>query len=84
MLEELKSCFSVLQGTRDELLTHDARLLEDLGVDSLDYMALVLQVGEDFDVEPVWDMERGTPDFRTVGDVARFIAEATSSRPARF
>jgi len=83
MLEELKIYFSVLQGTRDELLTHDARLMEDLGVDSIDYMALVLQIGEDFNVESAWDLERGTPDFRTVGDVARFIAEATSSRPAR-
>jgi acyl carrier protein len=83
VLEELKIYFSVLQGTRDELLTHDARLTEDLGVDSIDYMALILQIGEDFDVESVWDLEKGSPDFQTVGDIARFIAEATSSRPVR-
>jgi acyl carrier protein len=46
-------------------------------------MALILEIGEDFDVESVWDLEKGSPDFRTVGDIARFIAEATSSRPSR-
>jgi acyl carrier protein len=83
VLEELKIYFNVLQGTRDDLVTYDARLQEDIGVDSIDYMALILQIGEDFDVESVWDLEKGSPDFRTVGDIARFIAEATSSRPSR-
>jgi len=77
VLEELVAWFSVLQGVRPELVTPDARLLGDLGVDSLDYMNLSLTIGEEFGID-TWAED--VPEFITVMDIARFISSATRAR----
>ena len=77
VLEELASWFSVLQGVRMDLVTPDARLLDDLGVDSLDYMNLALTIGDEFGID-TWAED--VPEFITVMDIARFISGATRAR----
>jgi len=77
VLEELVGWFSVLQGVRPDLVTPDARLLEDLGVDSLDHMTLSLTIGKEFGID-TWAED--VPAFITVMDIARFISGATRAR----
>ena len=79
VLEELVSWFSVLQGVRMDLVTPDARLLDDLGVDSLDYMNLSLTIGDEFGID-TWAED--VPEFITVMDIARYISGATRARTA--
>jgi acyl carrier protein len=48
----------------------DARILDDLGADSLDVVELVMALEEAFDLEvPDEDVE----DLRTVGEVAAYV-----------
>jgi acyl carrier protein len=58
----------------DELAT-DARILEDLGADSLDVVELVMAIEETFDiVVPDEDVEG----MQTVGDVESYLAGRVS------
>jgi len=77
VFEELVSWFSVLQGVRMDLVTPEARLLEDLGVDSLDYMNLSLTIGDEFGID-TWAGD--VPEFITVMDIARYVSGATRAR----
>ena len=55
-----------------EALTDDAKLIEDLGADSLDLVELVMALEEEFEVAiPDADAER----IKTVGDVIRYAVE---------
>jgi acyl carrier protein len=51
-------------------VTPDARILEDLGADSLDVVEMVMSLEEAFDIEiPDEDVE----ELRTVADVERYV-----------
>ena len=51
-------------------VTPDARILDDLGADSLDVVELVMSLEEAFDIEiPDEDVE----ELRTVADVERYV-----------
>lgn len=59
-------------GVAESEVTAESSILDDLGADSLDVVELVMALEEEFDLEvPDEDVER----LRTVGDVARYIAE---------
>ena len=54
-------------------VTPDARILDDLGADSLDVVEMVMSIEEAFDIEvPDEDVE----DLRTVSDVERYVTRA--------
>jgi acyl carrier protein len=54
-------------------VTPDARILDDLGADSLDVVEMVMSIEEAFDIEvPDEDVE----DLRTVADVERYVTRA--------
>ena len=57
-----------------EKVTPTASFIEDLGADSLDIVELVMTMEEEFDLDiPDEDAEK----IKTVGDVAKYIAEKT-------
>jgi acyl carrier protein len=54
-------------------VTPDARILDDLGADSLDVVEMVMSIEEAFDIEvPDEDVE----ELRTVADVERYVTRA--------
>jgi acyl carrier protein len=54
-------------------VTPDARILDDLGADSLDVVEMVMSIEEAFDIEvPDQDVE----ELRTVADVERYVTRA--------
>jgi acyl carrier protein len=56
-------------------VTPDARILDDLGADSLDVVEMVMSIEEAFDIEvPDQDVE----DLRTVADVERYVTRAVA------
>lgn len=62
-------------GVEEGEVTPEASILDDLGADSLDVVELVMALEEEFDLEvPDEDVET----LRTIGDVARYIAERVS------
>ena len=57
-------------------VTPDARILDDLGADSLDVVEMVMSIEEAFDIEiPDEDVE----DLRTVADVERYVTRAAGA-----
>jgi acyl carrier protein len=57
-------------------VTPDARILDDLGADSLDVVEMVMALEEAFDIEvPDEDVE----ELRTVADVERYVTRAASA-----
>jgi acyl carrier protein len=56
-------------------VTPDARILDDLGADSLDVVEMVMSLEEAFDIEvPDQDVE----ELRTVADVERYVTRAVA------
>ena len=53
-------------------ITLDSSLVEDLGIDSLDFVDIVMSLEDEFDTEfPEEDMT----DIKTVGDIVKYIEE---------
>ena len=56
-------------------VTPDARILDDLGADSLDVVEMVMSIEEAFDIEvPDQDVE----ELRTIADVERYVTRAVA------
>lgn len=72
MLEKLTQIIRENTGNNEITINEDTVLLADLGLNSLDLLNLVCIVEDEFDIEIpdriVWQ-------FKTVGDVMKFIAE---------
>ena len=57
-------------------VTPDARILDDLGADSLDVVEMVMSLEQAFDIEmPDEDVEA----MRTIADLERFVASALAA-----
>jgi acyl carrier protein len=69
-------------GSEETRITDDARLIEDLGADSLDVVELMMSFEEKFDIDIPNDV---ATKIVTVGDAVEFIkaqiAEAAGSEP---
>ena len=72
MLEKLTQIIRENTGNNELVINEDTILLADLGLNSLDLLNLVCIVEDEFDIEipdrVVWQ-------FKTVGDVIKFIEE---------
>ena len=65
-------------GLKPDLVTPEARLVEDLGADSLDFVELVMATEEEFGISiPDEEAEK----IRTIGELLRYI-EAQTAAPA--
>lgn len=72
MLEKLTQIICENTGNNEIVISEDTILLSDLGLNSLDLLNLVCIAEDEFDIEipdrVVWQ-------FKTVGDVIKFIVE---------
>lgn len=71
MLEQFRELICQYVDVEPEQVTEDARFMEDLGFNSFDFMSLVGEVEEKFDVEVE---ERDVVQIRTVKDAMDYIA----------
>ena len=70
MLEEMKEIICQYVDVDPDEITEDARFMEDLGFNSFDFMSLVGEVEERFEVEVE---EREVVQIRTVQDAIDYI-----------
>lgn len=71
MLEELREIICQYVDVDPEKITEDARFMEDLGFNSYDFMSLVGEVEEQYDIEVE---EREVVQIKTVGDAMEYIS----------
>ncbi len=67
-------------GSEEAKLTDDAKLIEDLGADSLDVVEVVMSFEERFDIDIP---NRAAMEFVTVGDAIAFIQAHLTGNGAR-
>lgn len=70
MLEELKEIISQYVDVEPEKIVEEARFIEDLGFNSYDFMSMVGEIEDQFDVEVE---ERDVINVKTVGDAVEYI-----------
>ena len=71
MLEEFREMICQYVDVDPEKVTEDARFMEDLGFNSYDFMSLVGEVEEKYDIEVE---EREVVQIKTVKDALDYIA----------
>lgn len=71
MLEELREIISQYVEVEADKITEDARFMEDLGFNSFDFMSLVGEVEEKYDIQVE---EREVVQIRTVKDAMDYIS----------
>jgi len=71
MLEEFKEIICQYVDVAPEKITEDSRFMEDLGFNSYDFMSLVGEVEEKYDIEVE---EREVVQIKTVKDAMDYIA----------
>ena len=63
-------------GVEQNEISPEARILDDLGADSLDVVELVMAIEEEFDIEiPDEDAES----MRTLGDVEKYVSDRVAA-----
>ncbi|UWP59196.1 acyl carrier protein [Ruminococcus gauvreauii] len=72
MLEQLKDIICEYVEVEKKDISEDSRFMEDLGFNSYDFMAMVGEIEEAFDIEVV---EREVVNVKTVGDAVKYIRE---------
>lgn len=70
MLEELKEIICQYVDVQSETITEDSRFIEDLGFNSYDFMSMVGEIEEHFDIEVE---EREVVNVKTVKDAIEYI-----------
>ncbi len=70
MLEQLKEIICQYVDVDPEAITEDARFVEDLGFNSYDFMSMVGELEEIYDIEVE---EREVVGIRTVGEAIEYI-----------
>ena len=68
MLEELREIICEYVDVKPEQVTEEARFIEDLGFNSYDFMSMVGQIEEQFDIEVE---EREVINIKTVEDAIK-------------
>ena len=70
MLEELKEIISQYVDVEPDKTVEDARFIEDLGFNSYDFMSMVGEIEDQFDIEVE---EREVVNVKTVKDAIEYI-----------
>lgn len=70
MLEELKEIICQYVDVLPETITEDSRFIEDLGFNSYDFMSMVGEIEDQFDIEVE---EREVVNVKTVKDAIEYI-----------
>ncbi len=74
MFERVKEILMEEMQVSEDLITNDAELVNDLGVNSLELADLILLCEEKFDIEI---NDEDIHKFVTVGDVVAYLAQET-------
>lgn len=72
MLNKLKKIICQYVEVEEDKITEEARFIEDLGFNSYDFMSMVGEIEETFEIEVE---EREVIKIRTVGDAIAYIKE---------
>ncbi|MEA3490018.1 MAG: acyl carrier protein [Candidatus Omnitrophota bacterium] len=76
ILGKIKGLFANRLDLKDQNVKEEARIIDDLGADSLDIVEMVVILEEDFDIEiPSEEAEK----MLTVGDVTKYIEDRCAS-----
>lgn len=70
MLEQLKDIIIKYVEIDKDKITEDSRFVEDLGFSSYDFMSMVGELEDEFDIEVE---EREVADIKTVGEAIHYI-----------
>lgn len=70
MLEQLKDMICEYVEIDKNLINENSRFMEDLGFTSFDFMSMIGEIEDQFDVEVE---ERKAADIRTVGEAVEYI-----------
>ncbi|MCI9593202.1 MAG: acyl carrier protein [Lachnospiraceae bacterium] len=70
MFNELKEIICAYVDINPEEITEDSRFIEDLGFTSYDFMSMVGELEDKYDIEVV---EREVIQVKTVGDAVNYI-----------
>ena len=72
IFEQVKKILCDQLDLEEEQVNEDSEVIDDLGADSLDIVALVMTLEEEFDTEiPDEDIEN----LKTVGDIVKYIED---------
>ena len=72
MLEKLREIICNYVEVSPEDITEDARFIEDLGFTSFDFMSMLGELEDEFDVEID---QQEVADLRTVGEAVEYLQE---------
>jgi len=76
--KELREIMAARLGLPPEKLVPEAKLVDDLGLDSLDAVELAISVERKFDIEVP---EEEIPKLKTVGDMVAFVESRIKQAP---
>ena len=72
IFEKIKAIIVDLQQVPEDTVTLEANFIDDIGVDSLDFVELIMGIEEEFNIEiPDTEAEKVV----TVGDVVEYIKD---------
>lgn len=75
MYEQIKTLFIDEMQIEESKITKDAELMNDLGLNSLELAELIVHCEENFGIEID---EETAKNFVTIGDVVKYLEEATA------
>ena len=75
MFEHLRTIITKYVEVKEEQITPDSRFMEDLGLTSFDFMSMLGELEDEFDIE-VNEQEAAT--IRTVGEAASYLEKLVS------
>ena len=77
MFEQIKNLLIECANVDENMITLDARLKEDLGIDSLYAVELILELETKFEIKIEWETMQS---LQTVNDVCNLVSEKIKNR----
>ena len=74
MFEHLRTIITKYVEVKEEQITPDSRFMEDLGFTSFDFMSMLGELEDEFDIEV---NEQEAAAIRTVGEAASYLEKLT-------
>ena len=75
MFEHLRTIITKYVEVKEEQITPDSRFMEDLGLTSFDFMSMLGELEDEFDIEV---NEQEAAAIRTVGEAVSYLEKLTS------
>ena len=75
MFEQLRTIITKYVEVKEEQITPDSRFMEDLGFTSFDFMSMLGELEDEFDIEV---NEQEAAAIRTVGEAASYLEKLTN------